>query len=570
MKSGLFIFSLILVAFSLSSLQAQSKGLIKGRVVAEEGGGLPNVTVSIAPAAGNRSSRPLSTLTDEEGRFEFTDLSYTRHLITVMSSGVYVQPLPEPGMRTEHLPGENVTITMIRGGVITGRVTGSNGEPIVGIQISAIRIRNEEGASVRIAGPAWPRFTDDRGIYRIYGLSPGTYLVVANFGQRNNFTTTPFDGEAPTFHPSSTRDTAVEVSVSAGSEISGVDIRYRGEPGHVVSGRMTSADGRPIGQGAMAYLLFDGVGIPAGFSLAQQTAARQAGDRFEIRGINDGEYDLIGAQGFFGKESGYFSVPQKVSVRGSDVSGIELKMLRLATVEGTLRINDAGDSCPGVPGWSPESAVVSASRDQKNLKHAEQFFQTAPPPTSPDASGRFTIASIFPGRNHLSFRLPEGFYLKSIKQIIPASDPRTKQAEKDISDWIELKAGEKQSGLNVTVGRGAGTIAGKVIPEKDGGRLPSRLSIHLIPVEKESVDNVLRYAGMHVRDDRSFAFNNIAPGRYRLLAHPVPTDEAAGWAGSQTMFDPAEREKLRKEAEARPFEIELKPCQRISDLIIRF
>lgn len=564
---GLLIFFLILVAFFVPTHKAQSGGVLRGRVIAEDGSGLPNVTVSIGTIGGSRSGRPGTTLTDEDGLFQFSGLPYARYRVFAQSSGVYVQPLPEQGMWAEHLPGENVTITMIRGGVITGRVTSSAGEPIIGIQVSAIRVRNEDGSPIRITGAAGLRFTDDRGIYRLYGLQPGTYHVVANFGQRNNFTNTPFDGETPTFHPASTRDTAAEVTVTAGGEVGGVDIRYRGDSGHIVSGTITGLDGQ-AGGGAMAYLLFTGTGISAGFGITQRT-----GDGFEIQGIADGEYDLIGAQGLFGKESGYLSDPRKIIVRGSDVGGINLRLMRLATVEGTLSVDAEKDLCPGVPAWKAESVIVSASRDPKSLNQAKQFFLSVPPPASPESSGRFVLPNIFPGRNRLSFRIPEGYFIRSIRQAVVSTvkNTQSKPVEKDLSsEWIDLKFSEKLSGLKVIVGRGAGTIAGRVIPEKDGGRLPSRLTIHLIPAEKEAHDDVLRYAEMPVRDDRSFTFTNLAPGMYRLLVRQVPADQSGGWSGPLNALDPAERKKIGTEAQARPIEVELKPCQRVSDLIIRF
>ena len=66
-----------------------------------------------------------STMTDEEGNFRFTDLSPRPYNILVVASREYVQPpaITGSGERRYYRPGENVYIALIRGGVITGRVT---------------------------------------------------------------------------------------------------------------------------------------------------------------------------------------------------------------------------------------------------------------------------------------------------------------------------------------------------------------------------------------------------------------------------------------------------------------
>jgi hypothetical protein len=77
--------------------------------------------------------------------------------------------------------------------------------------------------------------TDDRGIYRIYGLLPGAYLVSAGGGGNFYALFNPYEHDVPTYAPSSTRDNASEISVTSGEETN-VDIRYRGEPGYTISG----------------------------------------------------------------------------------------------------------------------------------------------------------------------------------------------------------------------------------------------------------------------------------------------------------------------------------------------
>src|SRR5215510_7810599 len=235
----LLLFSLCFVPLSP---EAQT-GVITGRVVTEDGSGLPGVTVTLAPVAADRraiSGRPQNrTLTDEDGNFKFTGLAPCVYSVTASSAKGYA-PSPVPFSETQdsgyHRIGANVTIIMIKGGAITGRVTNAMGEPVIGVQVNAAMARGAEGSQDR-GGSGNPRVTDDRGVYRIYGLSPGTYVVFT----RKSFHPfpSPYDNDAPTYYPSSTRETAAEVTVTSGGEASGVDIRYRGERGHAVSGSIS-------------------------------------------------------------------------------------------------------------------------------------------------------------------------------------------------------------------------------------------------------------------------------------------------------------------------------------------
>src|SRR5262249_29508057 len=121
-----------------------------------------------------------------------------------------------------HRIGENVAITLIKGGVITGRVTDEFGEPMVGARVTAYRVRTLEGrpeldSKVMDASDAG-RDADDRGVYRIFGLDPGIYVVSLN---GLPFSTPGLDqprNEPPVFHPSSTRNAAAEITVMSGGE----------------------------------------------------------------------------------------------------------------------------------------------------------------------------------------------------------------------------------------------------------------------------------------------------------------------------------------------------------------
>src|SRR5262245_39472608 len=126
-------------------------GVITGRVVAEDGGGLSKVNVSAHPAyAGLRNAgSPLSTTTDEEGNFKFTGLTPRAYSISVREAGGYVPPYIPGSGTTYYRIGDHAVVTMIRGGVITGRVATANGEPMVGAQVIATLTRDVEGNPLR-------------------------------------------------------------------------------------------------------------------------------------------------------------------------------------------------------------------------------------------------------------------------------------------------------------------------------------------------------------------------------------------------------------------------------------
>src|SRR6185295_10301534 len=113
----------------------------------------------------------------------------------------------------------------------------SVGEPVIAVRVRATMVRDVRGEKPRAPFNS-EQPTDDRGVYRIYGLRPGTYIVSAG-GPGFSPTFNPYDSDAATFAPSSTRDNAAEVVVRSNDD-STIDIRYRGEPGHVISGAIKS------------------------------------------------------------------------------------------------------------------------------------------------------------------------------------------------------------------------------------------------------------------------------------------------------------------------------------------
>jgi hypothetical protein len=571
-RLSLLLFSLCFVPLFT---EAQTS-VITGRVATEDGGGLPGVTVSLIPVAADRrtiSSGPQNrTLTDGDGNFKFTGLAPRVYSVSASSAKGYVpKPIPVDESQDSgyHRIGSNVTITMIKGGAITGRVTNALGEPLIGVQVNAAMVRGS-GRNTDRGSSGRSGLTDDRGIYRIYGLSPGTYVVFT----RNRYGPfpSPYDGDAPTYYPSSTRETAAEVTVAGGDEASGVDIRYRGDRGHAVSGTINYS-GPPVS----AYIRFM-VALTNTVTGVVRSDADFIGTGFAIYGVTDGEYELTFRWRLSSNEEVLASSPRRVVVKGADVGGIELKMLPLGVIAGKFALEDTQGVCQSKRKWSLEEALLAIRPGPKPGGATPARSQIVI--NGLTGKGEFTVYDLAADRYFLEPRLPnENWYLKAI--IAPASASANTggaaargPSSADISrNGITLKAGEKITGVVATIADGAAGLSGKVIPASgrgEGSRLPARLRIHLLPAEARAADEALRYAEAFAREDGSFLLSNLAPGKYWLIARAAPDDEMSDRPVTPIAWDASERAKLRREAMAAKNEIELQPCGRLKDYVLRF
>jgi len=471
-----------------------------------------------------------------------------------------------------HRIGENVTITLIKGGVITGRVTDEFGEPMVGALVTAFRVRTLEGQpeldSYVMDASGAGRETDDRGVYRIFGLEPGIYVVSLNglpfsapgLAQPRN--------EPPVYHPSSTRNAAAEITVMSGGETSGVDIRHRAMRGHSIDGSVTGAtEGRGIINAVSVMLLRAADRQPVA------AATTLTGEKnFSLRGVEDGEYDLVALR--FTEDMDFSaSVPRRVTIRGAGISGIDVKLLKLSSIEGRVAIEPPKqrDACKSEDDFSIGEILLTARRDEKTPSLFAALASLEAPMgvgrTAPGDDGAFVLKNIEPGRVRVETDLPgETWYLRAITQKVSAA-PKPVDASQN---GVDVKSGEKVSGVELTIAEGAAGLKGKIVPANENAKLPKRIRIHLIPAEMTSANEALRYYEKIANNDGSFDLKNLAPGRYLLRLRASEESESAANHDRPVAWDAIERAKLRREAEAAKHEIELKACQRVKDHVLRW
>jgi protocatechuate 3,4-dioxygenase beta subunit len=244
----------------------------------------------------------------------------------------------------------DVDFALVRGGVITGKITDAEGQPLIDEYVTVAPV--DPSHSENQVFPFNNNQTDDRGVYRAFGLRPGKYKV--SVGRSGSGLP---DGGAQTyrqtFYPSVTEvEKATVIEVSEGSETDDVDIVLsRPIATFTVSGRVIDAEtGAPV--------TTFGLGIQQ--SDANGSTSTSSGERFN----KDGKFKLDGVRP--GKYT-VFIVPPAGSewrsdaltfeVVDKDLSGLEVKMNKGAAISGVVVLMDLP-----LRSW-PTSACSQSFRD---------------------------------------------------------------------------------------------------------------------------------------------------------------------------------------------------------------
>jgi hypothetical protein len=537
-----------------SAKPAVGSSTLTGRVLLEDGRPAEGATVDVRSVRGGTGQ---ATLTDADGRFSVSATATDSYIVIVNLPG-YFAVQTSGRFPTGYRAGDTVSIILLKGGVITGRVTTRNGDPVVGVSVSTMPVRNKDGQPVSGGMSGLPRLTDDRGIYRIFGLSPGGYLVVANPPRRTFSGISAFDQSLPVYYPSADRADAAEVAVQAGGEASGIDIYFRKVRGHAVTGTVEGLNGPS--QTDSIDLMEATSSSP--FSSTSSQAGTDARS-FLFEGIPDGEYELLATR-FLTQGEFAASEQSRIVVKGADVSGIKLTVRPLASLAGkavleaspgTTRPSECKGPVPILPGQVLVQASIPRKKDDVGPVYAR--FRSSSDRVK--ANGEFLLRNLDVGTFRVAARLPEDqWYVKSIT----APRPGTPRSPIDIArDGIAIKPSEHQTDLTIRIAEGAGSFRGRINVDGSDGRAHWR--IFLVPKAAALADDVLRYDETVANPEGNFGFRYLAPGQYWLLARPIG-DRRLQASANPVAWDAVERVKLRREAESAANLVEVKACQGVS------
>jgi hypothetical protein len=442
---------------------AGGKGVISGVVLQDDGTNTPmrRARVLLRRSEGTWER---ATMTDENGRFAFTALPEGRYSLTAAKAAhltVYfgaARPGRGPGSPIALSAAQQITsLTMRvpRGGVVSGTITDQFGAPVPSVGIRFMQFQMSSGERRLVPVPASGSVTDDRGVYRAYGLAPGNYVVsvvpppqmgseirqvsasdvqaaMSDLNRQPGLSgpstaIAPSDvaaaivpgrsvGYAPVYYPGTTvQAEAGQLTLAPGQELTGVDMSMRLVPTARIEGVILGADGRPAAN-AMVMALPSETAAAIG---SRSVSSAQDG-KFTLTNIAPGRYTLtaLGGPGLaIGQRMSFIPAPPAGGGGGAPMpppppppppGGARLYAEQSIDVSGE---DMAGLSLVLQPGMTVSGRVVFDGKTAApDVKQTRIFLTNATPNRTtfgvPGAqiaeNGTFTIEGVAPGHYRFS------------------------------------------------------------------------------------------------------------------------------------------------------------------------
>jgi protocatechuate 3,4-dioxygenase beta subunit len=515
--------SIILLAFTLGCAQPKDAtpprtGSISGHVLINNKAA---AGVEVAAFNGESLNRRVATAqskTDSEGFYHLSGLPAANYQVTTFTPNMIAaengaQSPMGYGYFTSSktvllAAGEDVTeidLKLARGGVITGRVTDAEDKPVVEERVNLQQVTEPGQPQQRLPTQGLLYQTDDRGMYRIYGLPPGRYRVSVgqsaspgNFGSVGGF-------YVLTYHPdTSDIARATVIDLAAGAEATNVDIKLgrRGET-RAITGRVVDAEnGLPLSGVPVGIQVVRDQGSSMGSGSVSSTTADGS---FTISGVTSGRYGV-----FLGSDNGnggsdFYSDPVLVNVADQDVGGIEVKAMRGTSISGSIvpESMELKEFLRQVPGLRVSASTSPA--DGRMTPTTMRSFGSAPVA----ADGSFTITGLRPGRAMFQVDSRNGPQRPSLVKIMVGGI--------GVSQGFEIER-QPISGVQLVVVYGTGVISGSVAIQ---GGTPGDFRPEVI-CRREGARTSFGGGGAYLDARGRFTLKALAPGSYDCGVQLIP------------------------------------------------
>jgi hypothetical protein len=475
------------------------------------------VTVKGKPAAGvmvfardpqdTRMSPPAPRIarTDETGSYRISNLPAGTYQISSFTPALVSTNESSSIVVSEGEQVEDAHLTLVPGGVISGKITDPEGKPLIAQYVKVTPVIDSKTSPRAAAMRMYvDNSTDDRGIYRAFGLAPGKYKVSVgdgNFGRRSSR-----EFYTETFYPAATDAAkATIIEVTEGSETNGIDIVMARQArtfraiGRVIDGET----GKPIPK--LRYGRGQRIVHDRSSSSAMSTVSGEMTDangEFRLENLTPGNYTVFTVAGE-GNDLPSASVSFEIVDR--DLTDLLIKTTRGSSLSGVVVFE--GDDKP--------SGFLNELKIAATVDAGDRGFPQ-PSVSAIGQGGGFRIDGVRSGQAHLSLVYPENrgkqFQIARVERNgVPG--PET----------INVKESEHIAGIRVVVKvmKMTGMISGQV--KVENGELPpiSQLMLSVWPLEENLEPKRSHSLPSPELDARGrFLTAGLPAGPYRISVYP--------------------------------------------------
>jgi len=526
-------------------------GVITGIVVNDEMPSRPiRRAVVTATAVGLAASH--SSVTDDEGRFTLDQVPAGSYTITAarstfITSAYGAQRPARRGQPVRVASGEvvpDLVVRLWRGAVLSGTVRDEQGRAVPGQRVRAIPAVTSGAVFLSLTNN--PSVSNSAGEFRIFGLEPGDYYLTAQpdasprgatllqdayidqvlDALRRNGRGLPRQSEtapaavptravidSPIYWPGTVHASqAIAVTVGAGIEKAGLDLRLIRVPTVTVTGRVTQVDGMPA-VGATVQLA-DVRDVPqlAALTVALTTAAGPGGF-FEIDGVPAGSYRVMASMMepavAVGAQRKTSWAVERLHTSGENVD-LALRLQPGLTISGRIQVADAGDS-----GGVPRGVSVALMPANVGYVSSTASLESARGGAAVRPDGTFVVPDLRPEVAYRLFVNGVGEALWPVSAVIAGADL--------FDGPTVLGADHSSQPLTVTFSRVRTEIFGTLT----GDPLISPIFVVVFPVNRAQWGQERRTRAMQPDASGGYRFENLPPGEYWIGA--IGDVDAEAW-----------------------------------------
>jgi hypothetical protein len=334
-------------ARNLRDDEARAPGTIRGRIVeAASGAPIPRAMVQVS---GGSPSAGVSAIADDDGVFAVSGLTPGKYVIRV-AKATFVQsqfPLVRPGRRPSQieLSAKQVldvgAFALHRASVVAGRVVDRFGDPAPFVQVT---LRPFPGGGRRRSPHGPMTSTNDIGEFRLAGVDPGEYMLIAKVtGEPFEERAFPVPESGVVIYPAAmTVDQAAPLRVQEGQSIDDIELRLFQAAPAKITGEIRGPDGALVDNASLDV----GEVLPGEEQATSSRGTVVRNGAFELR-LPPGVYDLTASgstdmQRTSSREELKAQGRSRVTVTGDPVEGVVISLVPPRQVTGRLVFDGTG------------------------------------------------------------------------------------------------------------------------------------------------------------------------------------------------------------------------------------